>query len=708
MAEPQATPLEQFTAAVASRCDARGAAFDAKVLAAAAGAQRRDPAAFVALKDAVRHAGIPLREWNASVKLAAAAQASAREAAAATNKPDALIDPDGRLTIRVDTNEPRVIGELAAALAGRDDLYQRGGQLVRPVRDARAPEFLRDGEDVPRIVPLAIPALRETAARAARFYTWKYNALTDAWTAVDVHPPDWAIRALEARREWRGIRVLEGVTECPVLLPSGKVLDAPGYDRASGLLYTPTQPFERVHAWPTRDAARAAATQLLELLADFPFATEAHRGAALAAMLTPFARFAFSGPAPLMLIDKSAPGTGGSLLADVIGVLATGRPLPRMAQARDDDEERKRITTLAMGGTSLVLIDNIAGPLGSPSLDAALTGTDWRDRALGSNTEVCVPLRLTFYGTGNNVEITGDLARRCLHIRMESRDELPEQRTGFRIPNLLAHVRRNRGALVHAAVTLLAAFAQAKYPGADELPPWGSFDDWSRIVRGAVVWAGVEDPGATRLGLREQADATIAALPEFVAGWAEVCASLGGPATARQVLDVLAANDAAAASPYTSERRQWDTLRGALADLLGLPAGRLPTAKKLGYVLRKYRGRIIGGRAVVPAGEDRNGVVRWRVDGATAGYAGYAGLVSTRPCREVENSKSRGENLYGGETAPASPASPASPAAHNCERHGTDYRPECGLCGEHYDPARVTARQESARSSLTAAVGGGR
>ena len=72
---------------------------------------------------------------------------------------------------------------------------------------------------------------------------------------------------------------------------------------------------------------------------------------------------------------------------------------------------RKAITALAIAGERLVLLDNL-WRLGDASLDAALTSTEWSDRILGHTKEVRVPLLMTWWGTGNNIEVYGDTSRR--------------------------------------------------------------------------------------------------------------------------------------------------------------------------------------------------------------------------------------------------------------------------------------------------------
>ena len=133
----------------------------------------------------------------------------------------------------------------------------------------------------------------------------------------------------------------------------------------------------------------------------------------------------------------------------------------------------------------MVLIDNIIGEFGSASLDAALTGTVWKDRVLGRSEIVELPLITTWGATGNNVVLRADTSRRVCHIRLESELENPEERLDFRHPNLLQWVQEQRSRLLAAALTILSAYCRAGRP-AQNLKAWGSYEGWSSLVCGGV------------------------------------------------------------------------------------------------------------------------------------------------------------------------------------------------------------------------------
>jgi hypothetical protein len=421
----------------------------------------------------------------------------------------------GRPIIAVTTDEFVAVDQAIDALAKESSVYQRGGVLVHIVRDLEPPKGVTRG-NAPRIAEAKQPFVQEELSRVAK---WQK---TSGDNIEDIHPPKWATQAVIARGEWRGIKPLAAVTEAPVMRPDGSILQASGYDVQTGLFFAPQVEFPPVADSPTRDDAIRAAESLMEIVVDFPLSAT-YKATWLAALLTPFARLAFDGPAPLFLVDANVAGTGKGLLVDTIAIIVTGKRMPRTVAPREDEEMRKRITAIAMAGEQLIVFDNVVGSFGCASIDAALTGDTWSDRILGeSRTTGHLPLTTTWFVTANNIILVGDTVRRTAHIRLESNLEHPEERQDFRYTDLLQWVHQNRGQLAVAALTILRAFWIAGRPRSSARP-WGSFEGWSGLIRAAVIWIGFKDPAAEsiRRELREVSDQGVLSLKLLHDGWIE-------------------------------------------------------------------------------------------------------------------------------------------------------------------------------------------
>jgi hypothetical protein len=566
---------------------------------------------------------------------------TAEQAAEWAKKPSAA----GRIII-IGTDESRVVDEAIEALATRENIYQRGGALVQVVEGTEPPKGIARPKDAPRIAPMRFPRIREQLADAAGWY----RVTGDGEEPERIHPPDWTTKALAARDQWPNmIPRIEAVVESPILRADGTVLQTPGYDVSTGILFRPQVTFPPVPDSPTRADALRAVEALLEVVEDFPFASPAHRAAWLAGTLTPQSRYAFHGPAPLFLIDANTPGCGKSLAADAAFLIAAGREAARMSLPRDDDEFRKRITALAVAGEPLILIDNIpdTGTFGSPSLDAALTATSWSDRILGQTAMAsAVPMFATWWGTGNNVILAADTSRRVVHIRLESPEESPEERSGFHHADLLAWVRSERPRLTTAAVAILAAYCAAGRPDM-RLRPWGSFEAWSDLVRQAIVWAGLPDPGTTRTELTRQADREATALRQLIVGWDEIDAS-GAGMTVVEIIRTLAEHP-----------NEYDAIRGALWELCPPKDGKTLNPRSVGMRLHHLRQRVIAGRAL-DRRDAREGAI-WSVSQPEA--SGTCGT-NTTSGTSLDSARARAhtrtrENPQATRNSPASPVSPA-------------------------------------------------
>ena len=328
----------------------------------------------------------------------------------------------------------------------------------RPVQGARSTRVACES----KIEPVPAPDLRIRLTRVAQWQQIKVAA--NETKLVPAHPAKWLVEGVLALGKYSGVRHLEAVINSPVLRPDGSILDTAGYDPSTALLFDPLTSYPPLSTALTLDDAVKAAAELTAAVCDFPFAKPVHQAAWLASVLTPLARFAFEGAAPCFVADANIRGAGKGLLLDVAAIIALGRDLARAPYTVDDDEMRKSITSFALAGERMVLFDNLFGLFGGAALDVAFTSTEWQGRILGRSEQPRLPLLTTWYATGNNVVVRADTSRRICCIRIESPEERPEDREGFRHPNLLAWVRAQRGRLLAAALTMLAAYCRVGRP----------------------------------------------------------------------------------------------------------------------------------------------------------------------------------------------------------------------------------------------------
>lgn len=504
-----------------------------------------------------------------------------------TNRPLRQISDEALEVLRATNDPPRLFVRAASLARTRRD------ELGRPIVETVTEAMLRG------MLTRAADFFRET--RSGRQH---------------VTPSDDLVRNLLAREAWP-FPALVGITEVPVLRPDGTLLTTPGYDSATRLIYDPAPGLDMppIPDSPTVDDVTGARALLDELLCDFPFPDDPSRANVLALLLTPIIRPAIAGQVPLALLDKPQAGTGASLLANVVALIATGRSAAFMTAPRDDDEWRKRITSVLRDGATLILLDNVTERLESPNLAAALTTDTWQDRLLGRSESLTLPQRASWIATGINIRLGGDIPRRCYWIRLDAKDSRPWQRERFRHADLPAWVMAQRGDLLRALLVLARAWYAAGCPAA-EVPVVVGFTAWSRILAGILRHAGVHGFLGNLNRLYEEVDDEASQWEVFLA---DCLATYGSqPFRVADLLKAVAQDDG---------RR--DLLPDALVDALDR-GGEKGISRRIGKALQKRIGTRFGSDGLYIERADTKGhVATWCVrarEDSRPGGSGVSGV----------------------------------------------------------------------------------
>jgi hypothetical protein len=500
----------------------------------------------------------------------------------------------------------RVLREAETALLEADaPIFQRGGQHVHVYRLEKEEREDDENGKMKWFRPAGALGIRPVSAARLRLYLDEYirffkerKGKNDGPERVRVPAPFAIARDYAAMIDECRLRSLRGVVETPTLRADGSVLETRGYDRQSGLLFEPGgMEFPSIPDHPSKKDAHASLEVLDEVVKGFPFDGHPNglskcpsRSVALSMILSALACRTLSA-VPLHLGDAPVAGNGKTLLVDCASIIATGKEAAKMAQGRDEAEDEKRLVGALLRGDGLLLIDNVEQPIGGDFLCSTITESIVQVRPLGQTGQVDVPTNLLICATGNNVKVRGDMTRRCVKCRIDAGKERPEERD-FR-GDLRAYVREHRAELVVAGLKILRAFAVApnRQKVIDDLPPYGSFTEWTDRVRAALVWLGEDDPCDTRESIRDD-DPVTAGLAGLVAAWT---ASLGtgeikptsndGWHTTTQI--VAAANEA---DPHDYNGLMYPALHGALTAVM--PRGVTPDG--LGRYLSRFVDRVVG------------------------------------------------------------------------------------------------------------------
>lgn len=297
--------------------------------------------------------------------------------------------------------------------------------------------------------------------------------------------PQPVASAIMAKHGSRNFRRLEAVCTAPILRPDGSILDTPGHDEKTGLLYVTSEINPPgVPQSPTVADALDALAVLWHPFREFPVVDPVSVGVLISALLAAALRPSLP-TCPAYGFDAPAAGTGKTLIAKCVAAMGTGGDVPVMPPAKDEEEWRKRLFAGLRGGDTVLLLDNVREPLGNAAIDSFITSPTYKDRILGESNTLELPNKALFLITGNNLVLTGDTHRRVLIVRLDAEQEQPFTRE-FDF-NPLDEVIRNRQQMVVAALTIVRAYITAGRPKA-ATGRIASFELWDDLVRQPLCW----------------------------------------------------------------------------------------------------------------------------------------------------------------------------------------------------------------------------
>lgn len=507
-----------------------------------------------------------------------------------SNKPTIQIstdlDTDLRACVKALVDSPHV------------EIYQRGGALVmRGVVKGKN----HSGEDVndDAIISHCTESLRVALAEAANFE--KRNS---KGAFVKCYPPIELAAALAKTTTFvEGFPVLRGLTSIPTIRVDGSILDKPGYDTATGLYYDPKGIDYDVPHNPTMGDAEAALQELEALIDKFPFVDKASRSVALARILSGVGRNAMK-IAPMFGYTAPSPRTGKSLLNDTATMITDGHEAPVISYSSSPEERQKQLITALRSGARTITLDNLPNGevLEGELICQIISQERIVIRPMGQNEkDITLPNNAIVVANGNNLAFAADLTERLNLCELDAKMEFPGERKFDFDP--VEMVRANRPKFVRVCLTILRAHALAGYPKSEELPPMSRFEDFTKIIRAALVWLGRADPCESMEKIRRQ-DPHRAALLAIMEEWK---AAFGNRFVT--VADVIRKAEEMARDE--SHHNSWGSLTitkygnptflNALAEV-ATKDGKSISAKSLGHWVKSKCGIVINGMRLMEKG----------------------------------------------------------------------------------------------------------
>jgi hypothetical protein len=458
-------------------------------------------------------------------------------------------------TIRVLSGRRHEAAEagLAALAQAGVPFYQRDKALVRI---ARSKAKASDGAILPlaSVISVGTVMLGRALGQSAR---WEKVKATGEIVAID--PPKEVVEQIAAMTDQWPFPPLRSLIDTPTLRADGSLLQTPGYDPASGYYLFNPPPMPPIPERPTMtDALEALALLSNDLLDEFPFVNNTARAVAMSMLLTPVLRAALP-VVPMHVVTAPEAGTGKSYLADIASVIATGDRCAVMAVSDKAEETEKRLIGAALAQFPIIALDNISTLLFGDFLCQATERTQMQLRPLGTSVLVCIANTFTVFANGNNLIIAADNVRRCIQCALDANMETPEQRTFAANP--VRRVLADRGKYVAACLTIARAYIAADRPR--KLPPLASYEEWSDLIRSALVWLNWPDPVET-IGVIRRDDPVRQQRTAVFAAWADALTPAVGYLTAEVIAN---------AETWVQNRRLHPELFAALFAVANSPRG---------------------------------------------------------------------------------------------------------------------------------------
>ncbi len=311
--------------------------------------------------------------------------------------------------------------------------------------------------------------------------------------------PRAAIKTFMSCREYQAgsarIKPLDAFVPHPTLRLDGTLLTKVGYDPESRLFLTSEVPGLKVTKDLKREAAITAMELLLEPFSEYPWAGPVDRAVFCAALFTVGLRHLFD-IAPLFAFSSPKHGSGKTQLAECLSRLWYGITLSKATWTPNPEEMEKRIAAFLLAGDRMVCLDNVTEGLRleDSTLNKVLTSRRNTFRLLGKTERVELTNEATWFATGNQLMLAGDISRRALVCYIDAKVVDPGARS-FEIANLPAYVMKNRADLMSYALSIVSSWIAAGRPEPVEKKhrEYGSFTEWYALIRPLLLWAGESD-----------------------------------------------------------------------------------------------------------------------------------------------------------------------------------------------------------------------
>jgi hypothetical protein len=139
---------------------------------------------------------------------------------------------------------------------------------------------------------------------------------------------------------------------------------------------------------------------------------------------------------------------------------------------------------------------------------------------------------------------------------------------------------------------------------------YGSFEEWSSLVREALVWIDEPDPSEGRKDIEAQSDPAYEQLATLLDAWHTCYKSEA--VTLKRAMQDIELYSSRSTSQVKAQLNEYDNLLDALGSYDLRFNGKHFDTKRVGFAMRGVKGRVIAGKRFLQDGEEHR-VAKWKV-----------------------------------------------------------------------------------------------
>ena len=337
--------------------------------------------------------------------------------------------------------------------------------------------------------PLSAPSL---AVNLAHRYIFLKRGKNGTLVREPFLPASYASSFCNTVLDPSNFKKLRALRSKPYVTRSGRVICQAGYDKENEFYLTSSldrvEPiFSHLKNDPRKRAQEIIKNFSEKYLTAFPWRTESDKSAFIALLLTPFVATYLEERTPFFILEGNTPGVGKTTLAHFLTLIIQNDESGAV-NIKDDDEARKQITSTLIEGTPVSVVDNVRGSM-SGVWEQVTTAMQYRDRLLGQSKQLVLNNFTTWVATGNNMNISGDMFRRVLIIKLESPDADPTKNETYKefFSKAKSELKKNFQQNFWNFMYVCEKFIETQHKKQD-IKWWGSFPAWNNFMESMLDW----------------------------------------------------------------------------------------------------------------------------------------------------------------------------------------------------------------------------